>query len=144
MKKIVIAIAALFTALGAQATCKIDYVGDLQKIGKALEKVGGFNFPGHDLFCDKLKQANAKLSIYAEHGVLGGKSIAWAAVGVRASRLPIDGSVVSQSTQLNDFGDHGKSIEILGTALNTAVSELDLDLALEKLNESRKAIALKR
>jgi hypothetical protein len=142
MKKVIVTIAVLTTALGAHAACEMSYEGDIPKINRALEKIGGFDFPGYEVFCSKLKNANARLSIASENGVLGGKSIAWSVVQVRDFKLPILSKVVSQSTQMNDFGDNGKSLELLGTAINTSLNHLDIDKAIESLNETRKSITM--
>lgn len=142
--KIIVTIAALAAALSAHAACEMQYSGDVPKITKALEKVGGFDFPGHEVFCSKLKAANARLSITTENGVMGGKSMAWSSVTVRDLKYLIVSAVKSNDTEMNDFGDNGKSIELLGTAINTSLRQLDIDKAIDGLNEARKAIAVKR
>lgn len=139
MKRI-ITIAVLATALGVNAKCALPYTGNLPKISKALAKVGGFDFPEYEVFCSKLKAANARLTIVAEHGVIGGKSIAWASVSVSDLKYSIHSALESNDTEMNDFADNGKSIELLGNAINGSLDQLDIDKAIDSLNEARKAI----
>ena len=100
-----------------------------------------WGFKNYNVVCEKLHKADAALLVYGHATVLGGKSISWAAVSLKDKNLEIySNRHVGVSTKLSDNASIDAARSLLMESLNEAVSSIDIDKAIDALDESRKQI----
>lgn len=143
-----IAFAALFSlntkaegyAVNFQAGCNFKFSGNLPKIDVLLYRMGGIKFPGSEAVCIRLRDANARVGVVMEYGVMGGKAFGWATVSLVDGALPIFGAVVTQTTRIDDTGTELVALNQMGEILTDSIAALDVTLALEHLEIARKKV----
>lgn len=137
-KKYILIIAAAF-AFQAQA-CDVSFNTASQVVSKVL-RANGWGFQNYEKVCAKLKKANVALVINGEAAVLNGTSIAWATANLKdLNTMVFTNEYGGVSTRYNTHASAETAESILPTAINEAVNSMDIDKAIQSLNESRNKV----
>lgn len=131
-------------ATSANANCMIYDLTSSADVKKAFKDHDGYDFQNYSVVCNKLRKANAKISISGYAGVLSNRSFGWADVSVadKSSNYFIVNSYSSAATKMHDYASEDKAHEMLWLAINDALNrwvEEGLDQALAELNQARQA-----
>lgn len=143
MKFIRTSLLCLFAAFGVNAAsaCSITYYALDGQVTKSLKASGGFSAKKYDEVCAKLNKANAQLLINTQNGVAVGRAISYAYIMVMDRNLPIVNiHAMGGSAQLSTDASTAKSEVILAVAVNEAIDNIDIDAAIEGLNQARKKV----
>jgi hypothetical protein len=101
-------------------------------------KKNGWGFDNYEVVCEKLRKANAALAIHGGATVLSGKSIAWAAVGLKDMELMVYTDEYSGiSTNVDDYASIDNAKNILMKSIDGAVNSMDIEKAIQSLEKSR-------
>lgn len=140
MLKQFVVIAAAAVSCNASAGCNVTSNFTAAVVEKALNK-NGWSFADYDKVCERLRRSNAALVIQGDATVLGGRSVAWAAVSLKDKDLPVaTNSFGGSSLQINNYASIDKAEAILMDAINEAVNSMNVEKALQALNDARKQV----
>ena len=148
LKKVIAGLIMVMAAYSAQAACQITYTTASDVMEKHLAK-NGFAARNYDALCEKLKAANARMTISASATVLSGKAISWVMVGVmdRTTTISITG-FGAYSTTVNDDPSMSTANGTVGDSLTAALEDWNnIDKALASLDLARnetKSVLMKK
>ena len=129
-----------FSASFAGLACDVTHSTADENVRKIV-KENGWGFHHYDAVCEKLRRANAALVTDGDATVLGNKSIAWATVGLKDKELMVfTNAFGGSSTKTNDYASMDTARKMLMEAINSAVNNMDLDKAIQSLNENRRQV----
>lgn len=143
MKFIPAVLLCLSAAFGANAAsaCSITYYALSAQVTKSLKASGGFSAKNYDQVCTKLNKANAQLLINTQNGVANGRAVSYAYIMVMDRNLPIvNYRTMGGSAQLSQDATTARSEVLLAVAINEAIDNIDIDAAIEGLNQARKQV----
>lgn len=134
-------------ALPANANCSFNYTTASDEVFKIIKENNGFKLKNYDEFCKKLHNANAKIVVNGSSGVLASTSYGWANISVADNKF--DNLIVtdfsSNNTVMHSYASNDHARKMLWEAINNALNSWneDLDKALAKLDQARKAMCKK-
>jgi hypothetical protein len=141
-KLLLIAIFSIFS-ISAHAGCTI-YSTRTESVAAVFRKYGGWDLSDVDFnqLCEKLKRANARISISSDAVVLGNQSIGWAILSVMDIDTGITAlSGMQTSTFTNPYASQDKAEELMFKAINDAAKGWNnIDEALFSLDNERKKV----
>lgn len=143
MKFIPAALLCLSAAFGVNAAnaCSITFYALNGQVSKSLKASGGFTAKNYDQVCAELNKANAQLLINTQNGVANGRAISYAYIMVMDRNLPIvNYRTMGGSAQLSPDASTARSEVLLAVAVNEAIESIDIDAAIEGLNQARKQV----
>lgn len=136
-------ITAIFAAAPVMAdTCYINTVFEGENYRQIWKGQDGFVFKrDYDEFCGKLKKANAKLHFRSSITVLNNRSIAFVHINIADNNLPIEtGEFSGTSTRISQTASMTEAYVMGWQALNEAIDEVQIDEAIDSLNQARAKI----
>lgn len=137
MIKKIIVICAAISSFQAQA-CDVINNTATDDVRAAIRK-NGWGFNNYNVICEKLRRANAVLVTDGFATVLSNRAIAWATVGLKDRDLMIfTNEYGGSSTKTNDYASMDTAKKMLMESINDAVNNMDVDKAIQSLNESRR------
>lgn len=137
LKKLMVAVLIGAAPVSVSASCETSYTAN-NEIVRAV-KSNKWGFQNYDQVCQKMREANAEFLISGGATVLAGRSITWATVLVKDK----DFNIVStdyggSSTQVDKIPGTDIAVRNYRLAINNAIDSVDLDRALEALDEARR------
>jgi hypothetical protein len=126
----------------AQA-CIVDYSTSSDHVKSVMKRSNALSFDNYQSVCEKLNRANAALTITGFATVMGGRSVAWSAVGLKDKRLPIiPNDYAGLETIMDGYASSDNAESLLLESINKAVNRLaaNLDQALASLDEARQSV----
>ena len=134
--KFAAALLLLLAPSGASA-CTV-YWSTADAVVTKVIQTNGWDFANYETVCRKLQAANAELYVNGAATVLGGRSIGWASVGIKAKGVNV-ATFASGGTSTNVDDSPGTNIAetMLMQSINRAVGYMDVDAAIRHLDEAK-------
>ena len=138
MKKLAVAILAMWFAGSVRAECPVAADAELAKL---ITKNGGINDPTLSDICTRVEREGFTFMILGHHEVQSGRSFAFVNVLLADQELGVaSSSHVATATEVSQVANTQESERLFLQAASAAISGFMLEDAIAKLKESKSKI----
>jgi len=139
-RNLFLAVLLAIAPVSAALACQVMMFTWSDEVKRALDE-NGWGFRNYEQICDKLNAANAALEISGVATVLDGVSVSWASVNLRDKDVPIfTNAFAGAATEGSLDARMEVARDMLGRSIDNAVDAMDIDEAIEALDENRNQV----